>query len=50
MTAAGAGMFYGLRVAGAVAGTLALLLGLLALVRPDMMSMAVLHHLMSAVR
>ncbi len=36
----------GLRVAGAVAGTLAVLLALLAVVRPEMMGM--LHRLMSA--
>ncbi len=39
----------GVRIAGAVAGTLVLLLVLLALVRPEMMSMAMLHKLMSAV-
>ena len=38
----------GVRVAGVVAGTLILLLALLAIVRPEMMSMAVLHNLMSA--
>ena len=38
-----------LRVAGAVAGTLVLLLALLAVVRPEMMSMAMVHKLMSAV-
>ena len=39
----------GLRVAGAVAGALVLLLAVLAIVRPEMMSMAMLHKLMSAV-
>jgi len=39
----------GLRVAGAIVGTLVLLLALLAIVRPEMMSMAMLHKLMSAV-
>ena len=38
----------GLRVAAAVAGTLVLLLALLAIVRPEMMDMAMLHRLMSA--
>ena len=36
------------RVAGAVAGTLVLLLALLAIVRPEMMGMAAVHRLMSA--
>lgn len=40
----------GLRVAGAVAATLALLLGVLAIVRPEMMGMATLHQLLSAMR
>ncbi len=39
----------GLRIAGIVAGTLALLLALLAIVRPEMMGMAMVHRLMSAV-
>lgn len=39
----------GLRVAGAVAGSLVLLLALLAIARPEMMGMAMLHKLMSAV-
>ncbi len=39
----------GLRVAGVVAGTLVLLLALLAIARPEMMDMAMLHKLMSAV-
>ena len=38
----------GVRVAGAVAGTLILLLVLLALVRPEMMGMATVHKLMAA--
>ncbi len=38
----------GIRVAGVVAGTLILLLVLLAIVRPEMMGMATLHKLMSA--
>lgn len=38
----------GLRVAAAVAGTLVLMLALLAIVRPEMMGMAMLHRLMSA--
>lgn len=38
----------GLRVAVAVAGALVLLLALLAIVRPEMMGMAMLHRLMSA--
>jgi len=38
----------GLRVAGVAAGTLVLLLALLAIVRPEMMGMAMLHRLMSA--
>ncbi len=38
----------GIRVAGVVAGTLVLLLVLLAIVRPEMVSMAALHGLMSA--
>jgi putative effector of murein hydrolase LrgA (UPF0299 family) len=38
----------GLRVAGVVAGALILLLALLAIVRPEMMSMAAVHRLMSA--
>ena len=38
----------GIRVACAVAGTLLLLLFLLALVRPEMMGMAAVHKLMSA--
>ena len=38
----------GLRVAAAVAGTLVLLLALLAIVRPEMMGMAMLRRLMSA--
>ena len=38
----------GLRVAAAVAGTLVLLLTLLAIVRPEMMDMTMLHRLMSA--
>ena len=37
----------GLRVAGA--GTLVLLLALLAIVRPEMMGMAMVHRLVSAV-
>ena len=39
----------GFRVAGAVAGTLVLLLALLAIARPEMMGMAMLHKLTSAV-
>lgn len=39
----------GLRVAGAAAGTLVLLLALLAIVRPEMMGMAMVHRLVSAV-
>ena len=39
----------GLRVAGVIAGALVLLLALLAIVRPEMMSMAMMHKLMSAV-
>jgi len=38
----------GVRIVGVVAGTLILLLALLAIVRPKMMSMAALHSLMSA--
>jgi len=38
----------GLRVTGAVFGALILLLTLLAIVRPEMMGMAMLHKLMSA--
>ena len=38
----------GVRVAGAVAGVLVLLLTLLAIVRPEMMGMAGMHKLMSA--
>jgi hypothetical protein len=38
----------GIRVASAVAGTLLLLLILLAIVRPEMMGMAMLHKLISA--
>jgi hypothetical protein len=38
----------GIRIIGAVGGTLLLLLGLLALVRPEMTSMTTLHMLMSA--
>ena len=38
----------GVRVAGVVAGTLVLLLALLAIVRPEMMGMAAIHRLMSA--
>ena len=38
----------GVRIIGVVGGTLLLLLVLLALVRPEMMSMATLHMLMSA--
>ena len=38
----------GIRVAGVVAGTLVLLLVLLAIVRPEMMSMATLYEMMSA--
>lgn len=39
----------GIRVAGVAAGTLVLLLILLAIVRPETMGMAMLHNLMSAV-
>jgi len=39
----------GIRVAGVVAGTLILLLVLLAIVRPEMMGMQMVHRLMSAV-
>jgi len=39
----------GIRVAGVVAGTLVLLLALLAIVRPEMMGMAMMHKLMVAV-
>ncbi len=39
----------GFRVAGVVAGTLVLLLAVLAIVRPEMMSMAAVHKLMSAI-
>ena len=38
----------GLRIAAAVAGTLVLLLALLAIMRPEMMGIAMLHRLMSA--
>ena len=38
----------GIHVAGVIAGTLVLLLALLAIVRPEMMGMAALHELMSA--
>lgn len=38
----------GVRVAGAVVGTLALLLALLAIVRPETMGMAAMRDLMSA--
>ncbi len=38
----------GIRIVAVVGGTLVLLLVLLALVRPEMMSMATLHKLMSA--
>jgi hypothetical protein len=41
--------FVALRIAGAVAGALVLMLVLLAIVRPDMMSMAMVHTVMSAV-
>jgi len=39
----------GFRVTGVVAGTLVLLLAVLAIVRPEMMSMAAMHKLMSAI-
>ncbi len=39
----------GFRVVGVVAGTLALLLAVLAIVRPEVMSMAAVHKLMSAI-
>ena len=37
----------GIRIAVAVGGTLILLLALLAIVRPEMMGMAMVHRLMS---
>jgi len=39
----------GMRIAGVIAVALALLLALLAIVRPEMMGMAMVHRLMSAV-
>ncbi len=39
----------GIRVAGVVAGTLVLLLALLAFVRPEMMGITTMHKLMAAV-
>ena len=38
----------GIRIAGVIAGTLVLLLALLAIVRPEMMGTEALHKLMSA--
>ena len=38
----------GIRIIGVIGGTLFLLIAILALVRPEMMSMATLHMLMSA--
>ena len=39
----------GIRIVSVIAGTLILLLALLAIVRPEMMGMATVHRLMSAV-
>ena len=38
----------GILVAGVIAGTLVLLLALLAIVRPEMMGMVAMHRLMAA--
>lgn len=46
--AVGANHLVGLRIASTVTGTLLLLLILLATLRPEMMSMAALHTLMTA--